>query len=105
MCSPVSKLKLSMCAAVDKVDAQTPSKHVCQQFLHLNLSFSTIKDALPNFIPLYMGMPVILCMDNLSTELGIKMVYKVLYEKSLLVYVYQDSHTVKVYFLNFQIVK
>ena len=71
ICSPVSKLQLFMCAAVDKVDSETPSKHVRQQLLHLNLSSSTIKGALPNFIPLYIGMPVILRMRNLSTELGI----------------------------------
>jgi hypothetical protein len=35
------------------------------------MSSSKLKNALPGFIPLYIGMPVILKRNNISTELGI----------------------------------
>jgi hypothetical protein len=35
------------------------------------MSSSKLKNALPGFIPLYIGMPVVLKCNNISTELGI----------------------------------
>ncbi|KAG2151558.1 uncharacterized protein EDB93DRAFT_1083116 [Suillus bovinus] len=42
-----------------------------EYLLELDVSALTSASSLPGFIPLYVGMPVILCSRNLSTDLGI----------------------------------
>ena len=37
----------------------------------MDFSSSKLKQTLPGFIPLYIGMPIVLCVKNISTELGI----------------------------------
>jgi hypothetical protein len=39
--------------------------------LNINMSKLTAEGALPGFVPLYVGMPVILCHKNISTELRV----------------------------------
>ena len=37
----------------------------------MDFSSSKLKQTLPGFIPLYIGMSIVLCVKNISTELGI----------------------------------
>jgi PIF1-like helicase len=69
--SVMYKKSLVVCAALDKCASKKLSHRDREQLLKLNLTSSKIKDALPGFVPLYVGMPVILRMRNLSTDLGI----------------------------------
>lgn len=66
-------ITLTYCTAIDKINGQ-PVDVVHRDFL-LNLNGSARKldgsSILPGFVPLYIGMPVILRERNLSTELGI----------------------------------
>ena len=64
-------ISLTNCAAIDSCSTKTLTQ--CQQeyLLHLDLTSSKIKDALPGFLLLYVGMPVILRCKNISTDLGI----------------------------------
>ena len=42
------------------------------QLLNMDFSSSKLKQTLPGFIPLYIGMPIVLHIKNISTELGIE---------------------------------
>ena len=63
--------KLTYCAAYDLVDGSEPTDQECRHLLGLNLADFSLEGALPGFIPLYIGMPVILRNHNISTELGV----------------------------------
>ena len=62
---------LTNCAAVDTCITKDLTKKQHEYLLHLDMSSSKIKDALPGFLPLYVGMPVVLKNRNISTDLGI----------------------------------
>jgi hypothetical protein len=66
----VLKGALVVCAAHDSTSDEI-SLAECQQLLHLNVTAIKSTQALPGFIVLAEGMPVILCVRNLSTDLGI----------------------------------
>ena len=65
--------ELIVCAAYDV----SPSGHIplswkeADQILHTNFSSSKNQGALPGFVPLFIGMPVILHTRNISTDLKI----------------------------------
>jgi hypothetical protein len=63
--------RLIVCAAMDKCATQTLTRLDREQLLNLNLTSSRLQNALPGFVPLYVGMPVVLRMKNISTDLGI----------------------------------
>ena len=63
--------ELVCCAAHDLVDGLEPTAAERKRLLGLNLADFSSEGALPGFIPLYVGMPVILRNRNVSTELGI----------------------------------
>ena len=69
--SSTYKLPLITCAANDACSTTTLNQDQYDQLLHLNMSSSKVKDSLPGFIPLYIGMPIILKSKNISTDLGI----------------------------------
>jgi len=60
-----------VCAALDKCTSRDLNRYDREQLLKLNMSSAKVRDALPGFVPLYVGMPVILRMKNLSTDLSI----------------------------------
>lgn len=63
---------LLMCAANDKIDHKiTLSGDEYQKLLHLDFASAKFQRSLPGFLPLYIGMPVILRTKNLSTDLKI----------------------------------
>jgi hypothetical protein len=64
-------IRLMNCAANDVSSTTTLTDRLLLQLLHLDMSSSKLKDALPGFLPLYIGMPVILKCKNISTDLGI----------------------------------
>ena len=68
-----SKYNLSLvnCAAIDTCSTTTLTQSQIDHLLRLDMSSSHFKDALPGFLPLYIGMPVILRCKNISTDLGI----------------------------------
>lgn len=59
------------CAAHDLIDGAEPTIDERKRLLGLNLADFASEGALPGFIPLFVGMPVILRNRNISTELGI----------------------------------
>lgn len=61
-----------MCAALDTVNGKNVVLQ-CSRSDLLNADVSKLgsEGAFPGFIPMYIGMPVILCKKNISTELGI----------------------------------
>ncbi|KAH7921155.1 hypothetical protein BV22DRAFT_1019909, partial [Leucogyrophana mollusca] len=63
--------KLVVCAALDKCPSKLLSQAERQSLLRLNVGALSSNRALPGFVALYEGMPVILRMRNLSTDLGI----------------------------------
>ena len=63
--------ELTYCAAFDMVDGSEPALLDQKYLLGLNLADFSSEGALPGLIPLYIGMPVILRNQNISTELGI----------------------------------
>lgn len=65
--------KLILCAAQDiPPSIHTPLSRIeVEQILRTNFSSSKNQGALPGFVPLYIGMPVILRTRNLSTDLKI----------------------------------
>ncbi|KAH7904307.1 hypothetical protein BJ138DRAFT_974232, partial [Hygrophoropsis aurantiaca] len=72
-CAMDPSKKLVVCAALDKI-TPTPSEsdtEIYMDLLKLDVSRFSSEGALPGFISLYEGMPVILRNRNLSTELGI----------------------------------
>ena len=63
--------KLTICAALDTCPTRDLSRPEWEQLLNLNMSSSKLKDSLPGFIPLYVGMPIVLRSKNISMDLGI----------------------------------
>ena len=63
--------ELVYCAAHDLIDGTEPTLDERKRLLALNLADFSSEGALPGFIPLFIGMPVILRNRNISTELGI----------------------------------
>ena len=63
--------ELVYCAAHDMIDDVEPTLDERKHLLGLNLAAFSSEGALPGFIPLFIGMPVILRNRNISTELGI----------------------------------
>jgi hypothetical protein len=66
-----NNIHLMTCAANDVSSTTILTEQLLLQLLHLDMSSSKLKDALPGFLPLYIGMPVILKCKNISTNLGI----------------------------------
>ena len=56
---------------IDTCPTRSQDQHDCEQLLNLNMTSSRLQHVLPSFLPLYVGMPVILKTKNISTELGI----------------------------------
>ena len=65
------KIPLVVCTALDKCSTSTLNHHDCDYLLRLNLTSSKLQDCLPGFVPLYVGMPVVLKCKNISTDLHI----------------------------------
>jgi hypothetical protein len=63
--------ELIVCAALDTCPTRDLSRPEREQLLNLNMSSSKLRDALPGFISLYVSMPIILRLKNISTDLGI----------------------------------
>jgi hypothetical protein len=63
--------ELVYCAVRDLIDGAEPTADEQRRLLGLNLADFSSEGALPGFIPLFIGMPVILRNRNISTELGI----------------------------------
>ena len=62
---------LTNCAAVDTCSTLVLSQQQQQSLLHLDMTSSNLRDALPGFLPLYINMPIVLRCKNISTDLGI----------------------------------
>ncbi|KAI5987253.1 hypothetical protein EDD15DRAFT_2173982, partial [Pisolithus albus] len=62
-------LSVVNCLALDKCTSRSLTLHERQMLLNLNTT--SLPQSLPGTIPLYVGMPVILRLRNLSTDLGI----------------------------------
>jgi hypothetical protein len=71
MCSSHGGPELVVCAANDKIVPSPDRPELFQECLKFYLSKLTSIGALPGFISLYIGMPVILRNKNIATELGI----------------------------------
>ena len=71
----ISKLKsspkLTICAAYDTLSSEVVPVEYHKQLLQTDFMALSKFGALPSFIPLYIGMPVILKARNLSTDLKI----------------------------------
>ena len=63
--------ELVYCAAHDLIDGAEPTIDERKRLLNLDVTDFTSEGALPGFILLFVGMPVILRNRNISTELGI----------------------------------
>jgi hypothetical protein len=61
-----NNINLINCAAIDTCSSTTLTKQHRTQLLHLDMSSSKLKNALPGFISLHIGMPVILKRNNIS---------------------------------------
>ena len=64
-------LRLTNCAAIDTCSSSNLSQKEHEDLLHLDMSSSKLSDALPGFLPLFVGMPIVLKSKNISTDLGI----------------------------------
>ena len=62
---------LVICAALDTIDHNIPSTPIHEELLKLNITSIKDSHALPGYISLYVGMPIILRDKNLSTDLKI----------------------------------
>lgn len=72
VCSQSAEPELVICAARDVPSSSNVlSKEEHEQILRINFSSSKHQGSLPGFLPLFVGMPVILRMRNLSTDLKI----------------------------------
>lgn len=60
-----------MCAALDQCTTRILNWHDREHLLNLNVTSSKLQKALPGFVPVYVGMPVVLHMKNISTDFGI----------------------------------
>jgi PIF1-like helicase len=63
--------KLTLCAAFDTVKGANILSSSRQDLLKMDISRFSREGALPGYIPMYEGMPIILRNKNISTELGI----------------------------------
>lgn len=63
--------KLILCAALDSVKSKVIPLDTRKELLDKDVSRLSQEGALPGYLPLYEGMPIILRRKNLSTELGI----------------------------------
>ncbi|KAG1780885.1 hypothetical protein EV702DRAFT_963261 [Suillus placidus] len=63
--------KLVVCAALDKCTGQELSCEECDMLLKLNVGGLKSSSPLPGHVTLYEGMPIVLRLHNLSTDLGI----------------------------------
>ena len=70
-CTTPNGPQLIICAALDDICSGLNSHEIISQLLKLNVCGLSREGALPGYIPLYVGMPVILRYKNVSTELGI----------------------------------
>jgi len=66
-----NNMSLVLCAALDKCSTRDLSRRDREQLLNLNMSSVKLQNTLPGFVPLYIGMPVVLKTKNISTDLGI----------------------------------
>lgn len=73
ICSAPGSPELIVCAALDKIEHRVPESGIRTELLKQDMSSAnaTGLNALPGFISMYVGMPVILRSRNLSTELGV----------------------------------
>ena len=62
---------LTKCAEIDSCDTESLTEQQLLELLRLDMTSSKLNDALPGFLPLYIGMPVVLKSKNISTDLGI----------------------------------
>ena len=70
-CTGPNSPTLITCAAQDDILSGPSSTETIKRLLNMNMTKLTSDGALPGFVPLYVGMPVILRHRNISTELGI----------------------------------
>ena len=70
-CTRPDSPTLVTCAAQDNIVCGPCSTETIKHLLNMNMSKLTADGALPGYIPLYEGMPVILRHQNISTELCI----------------------------------
>lgn len=70
-CTGPNSPTLITCAAQDDILSGPCSTETIKHLLNMNMTKLTADGALPGYIPLYVGMPVILRHRNISTELGI----------------------------------
>jgi PIF1-like helicase len=63
--------ELTMCAALDTTSGKIVPQPSTSDLLNADVTKLGNEGALPGFIPMYIGMPVILRKKNISTELGI----------------------------------
>jgi hypothetical protein len=71
ICAHENAPNLILCAAQDKINPAPDRDDLFKEILNFDLSKLTSIGALPGFIPLYVGMPIILRNKNIATELGI----------------------------------
>ena len=62
---------LVLCAAFDKCSTRDLNRHDREWLLNLNMTSVKFQNVLPGFVPLYVGMPIVLKTKNISTDLGI----------------------------------
>ena len=67
--------ELMYCTAHDLVNGSEPTPTEWKHLLSLNLADSSSEGVLPGFVLLYVGMPVILRNQNISTKLGIRKIF------------------------------
>lgn len=70
-CQGPNSPTLITCGARDDIVSGPCSSEIIKHLLNMNMSKLTADGALPGFVPLYVGMPVILRHKNISTELHI----------------------------------
>ena len=70
-CTGPNSPMLITCAARDNILCGPGGHDMITHLLNMNMSKLTAEGALPGFVPLYVGMPVILHHKNISTELRV----------------------------------
>ena len=71
ICSSEHSPQLTLCAAHDQISPKPDRPDLFEDVLNFDLSTLTSMGSLPGFVPLYVGMPIILRNKNIATELGI----------------------------------
>jgi ATP-dependent exoDNAse (exonuclease V) alpha subunit len=71
ICSSENGPQLLLCAAHDQFSPKPDRSNLFQEVLNFDLSSLSSTGSLPGFVPLYIGMPIILRNKNIATELGI----------------------------------